>query len=375
MSCRNKIKNKTTERRKLKGWNVKLISVWVGEGLFEQEPALMIQKIKAKASKHFIPIIFGIHAKISACLSADPRVVEIYVHDTTDRFLSFFLPTTQPVCQKSLISRKANTKRKIKKTILSLPISLQQFAHLSTEMITIRLHHTEAKDTQVKSTLIKKKKINVKYKLNIVQHTFWVCPGASWRPLCQLRRGGGEGEGWGEWGPPARSVSVGGVNIVHSAWAEKKGRTRGDVAPAGEEREENRTRVASAEDLNQNLPPLAGPPPPFFFLLISCVLAIKGTNLQIHSRWARATGLLSPTPGWDSQPSRWSSSQMVWAEKAWIEATWFCHFLLIPCQPSRSPLSPSLGGGAKLVTVYHGWVFFFLSRVAKWLWKTAQRGP
>lgn len=115
MSCGNKIKNKTTERRKLKGWNVKLISVWVGEGLFEQEPALMIQKIKAKASKHFIPIIFGIHAKISACLSADPRVVEIYVHDTTDRFLSFFLPTTQPVCQKSLISKKANTKRKIKK--------------------------------------------------------------------------------------------------------------------------------------------------------------------------------------------------------------------------------------------------------------------
>lgn len=58
---------------------------------------MVIQKIKAKASKHFIPIIFGIHAKISACLSAVSRIVEIYVHDTTNRFLSFFFfPTTQP---------------------------------------------------------------------------------------------------------------------------------------------------------------------------------------------------------------------------------------------------------------------------------------
>lgn len=115
MSCRNKIKNKTTERRKLKGWNVKLISVWVGEGLFEQEPALMIQKIKAKASKHFIPIIFGIHAKISACLSADPRVVEIYVHDTTDRFLSFFSPPHNQFAKSLWSVRKQIQKGKLKK--------------------------------------------------------------------------------------------------------------------------------------------------------------------------------------------------------------------------------------------------------------------
>lgn len=75
-----------------------MISVWVGEGLLEYEPAMMTQKIKAKASKHFVPIIFGINAKISACLLTVSRVVEVYVNDATNRFLSFFvLPTTQPV--------------------------------------------------------------------------------------------------------------------------------------------------------------------------------------------------------------------------------------------------------------------------------------
>lgn len=70
-----------------------LISVRLGSGPCEYEPALTFQKGKKRKekSKQFLPIIFGIHAKIIACFD---RVVEIYVHYTTERFHYFF---TQPV--------------------------------------------------------------------------------------------------------------------------------------------------------------------------------------------------------------------------------------------------------------------------------------
>lgn len=77
-------------------WTVKKMKCSVnfssfGRGPFEYEPALTFQKSKVKEkSKQFLPIIFGIHAKITACLTADTGLWRsMYTTPPTDFFIFF----------------------------------------------------------------------------------------------------------------------------------------------------------------------------------------------------------------------------------------------------------------------------------------------
>lgn len=63
-----------------------------GRGPSEYEPALTFQKVKnkEKKSKQYLPIIFGIHAKIIACLTAGTALWRsMYTTPPTDFFIFF----------------------------------------------------------------------------------------------------------------------------------------------------------------------------------------------------------------------------------------------------------------------------------------------